>query len=118
MSVILAGKRDSLRHSTTGFGQNVVLEETSYQMFKVLSFYVRKRAYPPTIKITMLTFLVKKKVVWSFPGQDNNLISMDHYTFLGNCPPTPPRNQHETYFSLRAKCWLRGGVGGQFPRNV
>ena len=20
------------------------------------------------------------------------------------------------YFSLRAKCWLRGGVGGQFPR--
>ena len=23
-----------------------------------------------------------------------------------------------TYFSLRAKCWLRGGVGGQCPRNV
>ena len=23
-----------------------------------------------------------------------------------------------TYFSLRAKCWLRGGMGGQFPRNV
>ena len=23
-----------------------------------------------------------------------------------------------TYFSLRAKCWLRGGVGGQFPGNV
>ena len=23
-----------------------------------------------------------------------------------------------TYFSLRAKCWLRGGVGGQFARNV
>ena len=26
-----------------------------------------------------------------------------------------------TYFSLRANCWLRGGgggVGGQFPRNV
>ena len=22
------------------------------------------------------------------------------------------------YFSLRAKCWLRGGVGGQFPRSV
>ena len=20
-----------------------------------------------------------------------------------------------TYFSLRAKCWLKGGVGGQFP---
>ena len=23
-----------------------------------------------------------------------------------------------TYFSLKAKCWLRRGVGGQFPRNV
>ena len=23
-----------------------------------------------------------------------------------------------TYFSLRAKCRLREGVGGQFPRNV
>ena len=23
-----------------------------------------------------------------------------------------------TYFSLKAKCCLRGGVGGQFPRNV
>ena len=23
-----------------------------------------------------------------------------------------------TYFSLRAKCCLRGGVGGQFPSNV
>ena len=22
-----------------------------------------------------------------------------------------------TYFSLRAKCWLRGGVGGQFPKK-
>ena len=73
MSVILAGKRDSRRRSTTGFGQNVVVEETSYQMFEVLSFYVRKRAYPPTIKITVLTFHVKKKVVWSFPRQDKKL---------------------------------------------
>ena len=23
-----------------------------------------------------------------------------------------------TYLSLRAKCRLRGGVGGQFPRNI
>ena len=61
MSVILAGKRDSRRRSTMGFGQNVVVEETSYQMFEVLSFHVRKRAYPPTIKITMLTFHEKKK---------------------------------------------------------
>ena len=31
-------------------------------------------------------------------------------------PPLPYANIY-TYFSLRAKCWLRGGVGGQFPRN-
>ena len=23
-----------------------------------------------------------------------------------------------TCFSLGAKCWLKGGVGGQFPRNI
>ena len=40
-------------------------------------------------------------------------------TFLGNCPPTPPLSQHQ-HFSLRGKCWLRGGVGGQlgsFPET-
>ena len=31
-SVILAGKRDSRRHSTTGFSENVVVAGTSYQM--------------------------------------------------------------------------------------
>ena len=39
------------------------------------------------------------------------------YTFLGNCPPTPPLNQHFA-LSEKCQCWLRGGVGGQFPRNV
>ena len=40
----------------------------------------------------------------------------EHYTFLGTAYlPLPNIN---TYFPLRAKCWLRGGVGGQFPRNV
>ena len=28
----------------------------------------------------------------------------------------PPRIY--TYFLFRAKCWLRGGVGGQFPKNL
>ena len=31
-SFILAGKRDSRRHSTTSFSKNVVLAERSYQM--------------------------------------------------------------------------------------
>ena len=30
---------------------------------------------------------------------------------------TLPQANIYTYFSLRAKCWLRAGVGGQFPRN-
>ena len=28
--------------------------------------------------------------------------------FLGNCPPTPPLTRRNTYFSLAAKCLLRG----------
>ena len=37
-SVVLAGKRDSRRHSTTSFSENVVVAETSYQ--NVRSFIV------------------------------------------------------------------------------
>ena len=37
-SVILAGKRDSRRHSTTSFSESVVVAGTSYQMIEVLSF--------------------------------------------------------------------------------
>ena len=37
----------------------------------------------------------------------------DKLKFLGNYSPATP-----TYFSLGAKCWLRGGVGGQFPRSL
>ena len=29
-----------------------------------------------------------------------------------------PKANINTYFSLRAKWWLRGRVGGQFPRNL
>ena len=36
----------------------------------------------------------------SFPETYNDL-------FPGNWPPTPPLTQHNTYLSLRAKCWLR-----------
>ena len=33
--VILAGKRDSRRHSTTSFSENVVVAGTSYQILEV-----------------------------------------------------------------------------------
>ena len=42
-SVILAGKRDSRRYSTTSFSENVEVAETSYQMLEVLSFCDRER---------------------------------------------------------------------------
>ena len=37
---ILAGKRDSRRRSTTGFSENVVVTETSYQNVRSLSFSI------------------------------------------------------------------------------
>ena len=44
---------------------------------------------------------------------------LDQSRFLGNSPPTPPLCQR---FALNEKleclCRLKGGVGGQFPRNL
>ena len=48
----------------------------------------------------------------------------DQFRFLRNCLPTPPLRKHyhlvltKSWFSLRAKRWLRGEVGGQFARNL
>ena len=52
----------------------------------------------------LITVVVKK-----IPVDD-----ADQFRFLGNCPPTPPLSKRKRYFSLRAKCWFRGGVGGRF----
>ena len=41
---ILAGKRDSRRHSTTGFSVNAEVEEKSYLPLEVLLFCDRERA--------------------------------------------------------------------------
>ena len=55
-SVILAGKRDTHRH--------VVVTET-----EVLLFCDGEKAWPPSIKITVLTFLVKEREKKKhFPG--------------------------------------------------
>ena len=62
-SVILAGKRGSRRHATTRFNKSVVAAGTSYQMLEVLAFWNRERAQPPSITITVLTFLVKKSTM-------------------------------------------------------
>ena len=56
----MAGKHGSRRHSTESFSQRVVVAGTSYQMLDVLAFCNLERAQPPSITITVLTFLVKK----------------------------------------------------------
>ena len=53
------GKRGSHCHSTTSFRKNVVVAGTSYQMLEVLPFCDWERVYPPSLKVTVLNFLVK-----------------------------------------------------------
>ena len=62
-ALLFARKRGSGRHSTTSFSEiEIVVEvDTSYQMFVVLSFGDGDKALLQSIKITVLTFLVKKK---------------------------------------------------------
>ena len=55
----MTGKRGSRRHCTTSFSENVEVAETSYQMLDVLSFCDQERVEPPSLKVTVLTFLVK-----------------------------------------------------------
>ena len=47
----------------TSFSENVVVAGTSYQILQVLAFCNRERAQPPSITITVLTFLVKKSTM-------------------------------------------------------
>ena len=58
-NVILAGRCGSRRQSTTSFSENVEVAETRYQRLEVLSFCHQERVQPPSLKVTVLTFLVK-----------------------------------------------------------
>ena len=45
-------------------------------------------------------------------------LEVDHFTFLGNCPPAPPPQANiNTYISLKAKFWLTGGVARRLDRT-
>ena len=55
-SLILAGKQDCRRHSTTSFSDNVVVTETIYKVLEVLSFCGREMTWAPSLKITLLIF--------------------------------------------------------------
>ena len=62
-SVNLAGKRGIRPISTTSFSESVVVAGTSYKILDVLAFCSRERAQPPSITITVLTFLVIKSTM-------------------------------------------------------
>ena len=42
-SIILAGRRDSRRHSTTSFNENVIVVGTSYQMLEIFIIILHSR---------------------------------------------------------------------------
>ena len=42
----------------------------------------------------------------------------DQFSFWKTAHLTVPYVNINNYFSLRAKCWVRRGVGRQFPRNL
>ena len=67
-SVILAGKRDSLCHSPTGFSESVVLMETSYKGFIILRPGDGLSSFN---KDDSANFLVKKKCNEAFKGVYN-----------------------------------------------
>ena len=60
-NVILAGKCDSQRHSTTSLSENVVVAKKSYQMLGILSFSDRERALPLSTEITSEPTFVAQK---------------------------------------------------------
>ena len=59
-SVNLAGKRGIRPNSTASVSESVVVAGTSYEMLDVLAFYNLERTQPPSITITVQTFVVKK----------------------------------------------------------
>ena len=67
-NVILAGKCDSHRHSTTNFSKNVVVEKTSYQMLGMLTFSDRERALPPSTVYPCQSFLIYRSGILILPS--------------------------------------------------
>ena len=89
-------------------------------MNKVL-FFIKKNYYYYYYYYYFNLFLFLLNVVASL----RRLITVDSCaplrqvgTFLETAHLPLPKANINTYFSLRAKCWIRGGVGGQFPLSV
>ena len=60
-SIILAGKPNSSRHSTTGLSENSVVAETSYQIVQVFSCFDRERHLKSFNENNRVNFSVDKK---------------------------------------------------------
>ena len=106
-NVILVGKCDSHRLSSTSFSENVLVAITSYQMLGILSFSDRERS--PSTEIRVLTFVVKK-VQGSFSGclflesrQENLMIHLNYefylqtaFSFVFSSMKSRPTKKYET----------------------
>ena len=104
-SVILAGKRDCRRHSTTSFSDNVVVP-----------YCDQERAQPPSINIKVLTFLGRQKDYEAFRGVyffentwknfKSNLVlllnSKGFYWLVGRWPSS----ECEAYSVMRRLLWV------------
>ena len=58
--------------------------------------FAAERVYPTTSKPVLQCLLKTRTTLCSLQqvfATCNSLICLDHYTFLGNCPPTPPLSQ-------------------------
>ena len=67
---------------------------------------------------------VQGLILWSFWSQSSwrgpytSLVDGNDWQVSKNTTYPSLKATFTLTFSLRAKFWLRGGVGGQFPRNV
>ena len=71
------------------FEQTINIIE-SFALALAKSIYYDPPSQPPG-KTQCTAFSMRVNVVLSTPVDSDYL---DHYTFLGNCPPTPPLSQH------------------------
>ena len=94
----MAGKRDSHRgHSTTGFSENFVVTETSYQMLEVLlevAFYYRV----PSNRKCNFIFVYRCSLKGELRGNSLHKFLQNCLKIVGNCEP-PLDNYME--FKLR-----------------
>ena len=75
--------------------------------------------HPPLPLVNIITSLFGQKPSWSdvIYISDKGASFDERDSWESDHPPLPLVNII-TYFPLRANCWLREGVGGQFPRNL